>query len=429
MEATAPIDPLQTSYAPLVGPLTEAEIRACPMDECHRELALLHFRRISKIVWHGEEQAALHSASRNAAREQLARMTLAVCDYTERPAKPEAPESSVESMITDLCEAALCASGSGGPFAQPVFFNPTLYKREQEIAMQKQVLQAGSADDVIELGYTFDPSANVLPDLRPPFEDIAGSIDWTKVLLRSRSEDNILRPQYAKLGGPLRKERIEKKLQKRSKSRHLIHWPPVSGHGDIKLPAPRERTETDVSDIEHPGQIFRPRTPSNNERLRRGLERCWKGPLRKRGVNKPGQQAIVAANQQLSRQLLNSDPLVAAEAGESSPSFPTVPGSPECMVTESPRDGAAVDKDQLVRTFDIGLRLRATDEAGMFTARLSTLLNNLAGTILAVRPEYEASDHGRAGSNDRQASHAQSSCSVAVGAAYGLSAGESHWAQ
>ncbi|KAF2765146.1 hypothetical protein EJ03DRAFT_355091 [Teratosphaeria nubilosa] len=419
LETKAPINLLQSSYAPPVGPLTEAELRACPMDECHKELAMLHFRRLSKLVWHVEEQAALQSASRNAAREQLARMTLFVRDYTERLAKQEGSNTSVESMITDLCEAALCASASGGPFTQPAFSNPTLYNREQEIAMQKQVLQVGSADDVIELGYTFDPSATILPEMGPRFEDIAEGIDWTKVLLRSRSEDNVLCSQYIRLGGPLRKERIEKKLQKRNKSRHLIHWPPVSGHEDIKLPGPRERTETDVSDVEHPGPNFRPRTWSNNARMIRSragtrartlLDGTPEEALGEQ-IEEVDQQAVVAANQQLSRQLLSPAPL-AAEEGEISPDLPTVPGSPEYVMTESPRNGAAVGEDQLVRIFDIGLRLRATDEAGMFTARLSTLLSNLADTPSAVRPSYEVSDHGQAGSNGHEVSHAQSSCSV-----------------
>ncbi|EMC91270.1 hypothetical protein BAUCODRAFT_320095 [Baudoinia panamericana UAMH 10762] len=239
--------------------LTELEISSAPMEQCHKDLAIMHLRRLSRIAWEDDnvhdKDALPQYTTKEAAREQLARMTVIVREYRAAGERAKRDEQEAgfegdgedmfsESMVHDLTDAAFFVSGRRGTFNQPVFANPLSIGREQEVAAFMQEVQAESVDDVIEL-WNLPQYATPLPDgPHCAGEDLGAGIDWTaKVLKGSVSEDNLIAGLVrfkARAGvrapvavgvppstDPLmdRKRRTEILLQ-RGASRTDMSWPP-----------------------------------------------------------------------------------------------------------------------------------------------------------------------------------------------------------
>lgn len=94
--------------------LTEPELLASPMEDMHKDLALLHFRRLHRVL-HAQNPASLPvNTSRAAAYEQLVRMTNVMRAYLARAtAEGEMGEDVGESMIADIVDACLSLDCKG----------------------------------------------------------------------------------------------------------------------------------------------------------------------------------------------------------------------------------------------------------------------------------------------------------------------------
>ncbi|KAK5122373.1 hypothetical protein LTR85_003957 [Meristemomyces frigidus] len=220
---------MNTQYQPPQGLVTENELLHTPMEECHKELAIMHFRRLTRILAEEDEDAIGRYTSKDAVREQIARMSLVVRDYMAEHAKGNIADDAIESMIADIVDASFFLSGKQGTFSQPTFVNPLFLGREHEIAALMQEVSAGNVDDVIEL-WNAPPSrygSKVLPEHGPGW-DIGSEVDWNRVLGRSRSEDDITHHfRHTKIGNATGAQRIQKKLMKHVQSRIVLAWPPA----------------------------------------------------------------------------------------------------------------------------------------------------------------------------------------------------------
>ena len=216
--------------------MKEVDVLSAPMATEHKHLVLRHFRRLRKILDEEDEDAIGRYTSKAAAREQLARMTLVFRDYISMHARGDIGDE-VESMVADVVDASFFVAGREHTFAQPLFANPLLLGREQEIAALMQELQAGNVDDVVELWNVQATSTDkVLPEISAA-EDIGQGIDWTKVIRRSASEDNLLR---CRSGNVVIKDKPkwQRTLSQRNLSDLDRVWPPA----DVMLIAGRGRS-------------------------------------------------------------------------------------------------------------------------------------------------------------------------------------------
>ncbi|KAK3718896.1 hypothetical protein LTR37_004812 [Vermiconidia calcicola] len=220
--------------------IKEIDVLSAPMAIDHKLLVLRHFRRLRNIIDEDDEDRLSRYTSKQAAREQLARMTLVFRDYMAMHARGEIGDE-VESMVADVVDASFFVVGREHTFEQPTFANPLLLGREQEIVALMQELRAGNVDDVVEL-WNIQPTteAKVVPDTSSGGEDIGRELDWTRVLCRSSSEDNVL---FHRGGNVVVKDRPEwqRSLSKRNLSALDKAWPPASM-------AVRPRSGTDISD-------------------------------------------------------------------------------------------------------------------------------------------------------------------------------------
>lgn len=180
------------------------ELSQTPMEDCHKLLTRQHYTRLLNILAHPTDLPIGTYTSKQAAREQIARMTLIIRDYIElatiyRESGLEDHNENIESMIIDVVEAARTVYGLAKPWHQSLFLHGRLWGREQEIAniMQEQSA-AEHVEDVLELWKMPRPNMHEakekpLPDIMEfGGEDFGKDVDWKFVLLRSRSEGNIL---------------------------------------------------------------------------------------------------------------------------------------------------------------------------------------------------------------------------------------------
>ncbi|KAK6393851.1 hypothetical protein LTR65_002228 [Meristemomyces frigidus] len=236
---------MNSHYQPPQGLVTEAELLQAPMEECHKDLAILHFRRLTRILAEQDEDAIGCYTNKHAAREQLARMTLVVRDYRREHAKGRIEDDAIESMISDVVDASFFVSGKQGT---PAFVNPLFHGREHEIAALMQEVSAGNVDDVIELWNAPTSKYNkVLPEHGPGW-NIGSEVDWDRVLGRSRSEDDITHHfKHVKVGNQPKAERIQNKLMKRAESHLRLCWPPAPGEEYLAPSRGRSRADTGAS--------------------------------------------------------------------------------------------------------------------------------------------------------------------------------------
>ena len=218
----------------------EIDVLTAPMAKDHKHLVLKHFRRLRKILDEDDEDAIGRYTSRQATREQLARMTLVFRDYTAKHARGEIGDEC-ESMVADVIDASFYVAGREHTFSQPAFTNPLELGREHELAALMQEMKAGNVDDVTEL-WNVHPTETVLPE-SSTIDSIAQEIDWTSVICRSASEDNLL---YRRGKNVVIKDRPkwERSLSSRSIKDLDRVWPLTPA----EMVVGRERSKTDPSD-------------------------------------------------------------------------------------------------------------------------------------------------------------------------------------
>ncbi|KAK4500249.1 hypothetical protein PRZ48_008438 [Zasmidium cellare] len=215
--------------------ITEEDLWSTPMESCHKELVVGHYRRLNKILHEADEAAIGTYTNKQAAREQLARMTLIIRDYMKSPSS-----DTIESMVADVVDASFSICGTQSSFHQPTFVNSTLWGREQEIAALMQELSAGDVDDVLELWNVVPEKSNkVVPD-SSAVEDIGREVDWNGVLFRSRSEDNITHDRQDLTIE--NQELWEEDLVKRELEQLDLAWLPVFRDPEPNVGRQRRRT-------------------------------------------------------------------------------------------------------------------------------------------------------------------------------------------
>lgn len=189
------------STQPSLTQLPLSELSSIPIDPCHAELIKHHYDRLVHNIHSTPEHAIGRYTNKQAACEQLARMTLIIRDYIEHfkkcreSGRLEVYDEPIESMISDVVEASLTTTGAGAKWSEAVFVNSQLWGREQEIMTIMQEQSAESVDDVLELWNTPQStldSPKVLPDHAEREElDLGKDIDWNQHLLRYRSQSNL----------------------------------------------------------------------------------------------------------------------------------------------------------------------------------------------------------------------------------------------
>ncbi|EME80077.1 uncharacterized protein MYCFIDRAFT_177060 [Pseudocercospora fijiensis CIRAD86] len=166
-----------------------------PLAPCHKALVLRHITRLQHIIHNVDELSIGRYTNKQAAREQLARMTLVIRDYAalaQKKLDPAGPMEPIESAAVDIIDAALSTCGAPASFAEAAFVNSQLFGREQEVAAIMQEYSAESVDDVIELWNTLpEKNEKVVPD---PCRgcDLGDTIDWEGLFVnRSKSEADV----------------------------------------------------------------------------------------------------------------------------------------------------------------------------------------------------------------------------------------------
>ncbi|RMY80896.1 hypothetical protein D0862_12556 [Hortaea werneckii] len=221
--------------------LTEPELLASPMEDIHKDLALLHFRRLHRVL-HAPNPASLPvNTSRAAAYEQLVRMTNVMRAYLARAtAEGEMGEDVGESMIADIVDACLsldckgdgrrevgCASGTLDP--------PPARERGRERLTQEShthiatlsptsVHQLRSPPEAAQVAKASCLPAETIRD------DLGSELDWASLLHRSRSEDDLLhRDRQTRNFQVLEaRDRIRGRLLRpRVEEGNGISWPPA----------------------------------------------------------------------------------------------------------------------------------------------------------------------------------------------------------
>ncbi|KXT06305.1 hypothetical protein AC578_9190 [Pseudocercospora eumusae] len=177
-------------------PLAFAELDQAPLAPCHKALVLRHISRLQHIIHNVDELSIGRYTNKQAAREQLARMTLMIRDYAALAQKhPDSdsdlsgPIEPIESAAMDIIDAALSTSGAPASFAEAAFVSSQLWGREQEVAAIMQEQSAESVDDVIELWNTLrENNEKVVPDACRDC-DLGDGIDWEGLFVNRRKSD------------------------------------------------------------------------------------------------------------------------------------------------------------------------------------------------------------------------------------------------
>ncbi|KAK3633966.1 hypothetical protein LTR56_015576 [Elasticomyces elasticus] len=236
---------------PLFGVCTEEEINATPLAGSHKELALLHLRRLLRIAMEDDPHAIPAYTTKRVAREQLARMTIVIRNFVAhyRRKHRQIPErldkgdcACGESIIMDIIDASFSVPGVTGNLTIPAFPLPLRDYNELEVAALVRESYAH------ELG---DPEMEPWPiyyehvvpggPVNTAGENIGGHIDWGTMCRRS-SDDHV---KYYRGNEPaeilaLKKAAIHLRdvMQKGRKTRNTHSWPPTG--------RPRSASETDV---------------------------------------------------------------------------------------------------------------------------------------------------------------------------------------
>ncbi|KAI7283862.1 hypothetical protein KC345_g2708 [Hortaea werneckii] len=224
--------------------LKEPELLASPMEDIHKDLALLHFRRLQRVLDARDPTALPVYSSRAAAYEQLVRMTDVVRVYLARAAAEEEMREQVsESMIADVVETCLgldnpgrgAVGGGEACFGSGAMRFPDVRGGKegegltQEPHTHTTTLGSSPVDQLRSPPPEAAQSSEAFP-LPPeiPRTDLGSQLDWAGLLHRSRSEDNLLhRDRQGRHFQVLEtRERIRHRLLRPVENRNGISWPP-----------------------------------------------------------------------------------------------------------------------------------------------------------------------------------------------------------
>ncbi|KAK0942725.1 hypothetical protein LTR29_005812 [Friedmanniomyces endolithicus] len=259
--------------SPLAGIITEAEIESTPLDDCHKELTLMHYRRLMRIATQNNPMALPAYTTKTTARDQLARMTLVIRDfvahYDKHHTASDAQECACgESLIGDIIDASFNVPGVKGNLIIPSFPSPLRDGRDYEVAALVQESYAGNLDDVTELWNVeqfsqYNPK--VVPDTpSTSSNDLGMQVDWGALCMRASSESNLL--HYFSdvpvdiLDLKRSQVHLTKVMLKGRRARISVAWPPTGRSRSVS-----ETSEVDIDWV-------RVRTMAAAQRLRLGRE-------------------------------------------------------------------------------------------------------------------------------------------------------------
>ena len=249
------------SKSPAQTILTESELDTAPLQSCHRDLAKLHLRRLNRIINNDNSYHSTGShASKQVARRQSAQVTLVVRDHiTSYQPSQGIDENTAESMIEDVIDASFYTSAN-----QTVAFNPfsrgvighMLDSRELEIVTLMQTIGTQTADE-----------EEVKPRRMHSAKEanrysLHEDINWSQVMRRSCSEDNVLhRTRAARYNLP---EEIA-----------ALHaskwWENVVVNGQLDL----EAAGLEVSPFVIPSRKATPARSRSTSFITRPVTKCW----------------------------------------------------------------------------------------------------------------------------------------------------------
>jgi UDP-2,3-diacylglucosamine pyrophosphatase LpxH len=187
--------PMATLQAPVL--VTEADIQNAPMIAEHKELVLMHHRRLFARL-PGE-----YSQDQQAALESLVRVTLIFRDYATYQIEllelltideEDSMPTTIESMIVDILDACIPLCGVAHPIKLP-----PLYSTPRDDEVRTMVRQYNTFHRIVEdVARRARALSKVVPDRhdRSTREDIGEGIDWPKALKRARSADDVFRMRH-----------------------------------------------------------------------------------------------------------------------------------------------------------------------------------------------------------------------------------------
>ncbi|KJY02060.1 hypothetical protein TI39_contig262g00010 [Zymoseptoria brevis] len=180
--------PTTAVQAPVL--VTEADIQEAPMSADHKEIVLMHHRRLVAQL-PGE-----FSARQQSALDRLVRITLIFRDYNDYRAKlpasgQDGTPATIESMIVDVLDACIPICGVTHPMRLP---ESGASPREYEV--RRMVRQYNNFHSLVEdITRRARALSKVVPD-RHTRVDMAEGIDWPKKLKRSRSANDIFQIRF-----------------------------------------------------------------------------------------------------------------------------------------------------------------------------------------------------------------------------------------
>lgn len=242
------------------------------MEDCHKEQVIKRYHRLCSTISKPEQLTRGTFTHKSIAREQLARMALVIRDYEllHRSAIEQGAsrDHKYESMATDILDASLSVQGT----EPSIFPLPQLMQREEEIAslmtlapgrplmstprcrlpwisvpalvfptlaMPKVVVPSVTVptlfapptyQDVVystaECRDLCSRSTPTVPPKQASFVDLGKDIDWSRPLLPSKTESNIV---YRYRKSAHRRQRLSRKdlMEVRLEDWNL-RWPPES---------------------------------------------------------------------------------------------------------------------------------------------------------------------------------------------------------
>ncbi|KAI7505694.1 hypothetical protein KC347_g7877 [Hortaea werneckii] len=241
---TSPPLPSAAAIQDLPTLLTEPELLSTPMEDIHKDLALLHFRRLHRILYATDPTASPVHTSRAVAWGQLACMTKVVRGYLARVTAGKGMGEDVgESMIADVVEACLSldslGQGAGGGVGEVCFGSRAAKFPDGRVIGGENSIQERRAHNATHSPSPVDELRRLPPDpaqaakasplpTEPSRHDLGSDLNWADVLHRSRSEDDLLHRH--KQGRQFRvletRDRIRDRLLRPVENGIGISWPP-----------------------------------------------------------------------------------------------------------------------------------------------------------------------------------------------------------
>ncbi|KAI5358404.1 hypothetical protein Slin14017_G106870 [Septoria linicola] len=250
-----------SSYHSLHTPeeLLPLDLSLTPLPACHAVLLKRHYTNLVTTISQSTCQQI-----QCCALSRLARMMLIIRDYTSHTSalrfrgKLEDYDEEMESMVIDVVEAALTVDRKEcGTWEQGVFASGCGSREDEVSEIMRELRESLKAsmdgdghevcdgDAVLQRGRRRrggDGKDKPLPDTHFLTEDIGHSIDWNRILLRSRSETDIL--HLSKDFEIQDHDKWEQDLLSRELEELDLLWPPKFKDPEPNVGRQRERRMT-----------------------------------------------------------------------------------------------------------------------------------------------------------------------------------------